>query len=90
MITKKTKEEIRIQIAGLKKEKGTLPNFSMFGSDNWKLIDAQISVLEGKSQPDDYYEDESAEEYEDGDNDVYFAANDASDWLIGDRDNDLF
>lgn len=87
---KRDAEEIKLQIEGLKKERERLPHFSMFGDDNHKLIDAQISVLEGKSHPDDYYEDESAEEYEDGDNSIYFDANDAADWLIFDKTDDLF
>jgi len=87
---KKTQEEIDVQIKGLEQMKETLPPKSFFGDDNWGKIDAQISVLKGESVPDDYYVDESTEEYVDGDNDIYWAADDAKYWLDGNTDEDLF
>ncbi len=87
---KRTQDEINAQIEGLKQDRINIPEFSMFGDKNWEKIDAQLNVLEGKAVPDEYYEDEHNEEYEDGDNDVYFAASDAADWLKGDRKEDLF
>lgn len=90
MATKKTQQEIDEQIKGLIKSKDTLPRHSMFGDDNWGKIDAQISILNGSKVPDWYYVDESAEEYNDGDNDTYFAASDAADWMKGDREENLF
>jgi hypothetical protein len=86
---KRTPDEIAAQIAGLKKEKERIPEFSSFGDKNWKKIDAQIAVLEGKRKPDFYYEDESAEEFIDGNNDVWSAACEAEDWLNYGRE-DLF
>lgn len=90
MKTTRTSDEIIRQINGLKKDKEIIPRKSMFGDDNWAKIDAQISVLEGKSKPDDFYIDESAEEYQDGDNDTFFAASKAEDWLKGHETEDLF
>lgn len=86
----KTQEEINRQIEGLKKMKITLPEFSAFGDKNWEKIDAQLDVLEGKKEPNDFYEDESAEEYQDGDNDIYNAAVEAEEWMDGNSDEDLF
>ena len=85
-----TKEQIDLQIAGLKKEKESLPQFSNLNTDNWGTIDAQLDVLEGLKEPDDFYIDETAEEFEDGDNDIYFAAQRAADWLTGDETESLF
>lgn len=87
---KRTKEQIDRQIEGLKKMKDWLPEFDMFGNGNWEKIDAQLDVLEDKKEPDDFYVDESAEEYQDGDNDVYFEATRAADWLDGSEKDDLF
>jgi hypothetical protein len=87
---KRTQEEINVQIEGLKKEKEKVPETSNFGDKNWEKIDAQIAVLEGKKTPDDYYEDESAEEFEDGDNDIWMAATDAENWLGGHSNDNLY
>ena len=89
-MTKRTQAEIDAQIEGLKKDRANLPEFSSFGDKNWEKIDTQISVLEGKTKPDDYYEDETAEEYEDGDNDIWQAAEEAEQWLLGNSNENLF
>ena len=86
---KRTKEEIARQIEGLKRMKKSLPEFSAFGDKNWEKIDAQLDVLEGLKDADDFYIDETAEEFEDGDNDIYSAAEEAEEWLNGHAD-DLF
>lgn len=87
---KRSQSEIDAQIEGLKKDKKKLPEFSAFGDKNWEKIDAQIDILEGKGNSDSLYIDETADEYEEGDNDIYFAAKDAENWLDGSRDEDLF
>lgn len=86
----RTKEEVKQQIEGLKNQKIVLPEFSMFGDNNWEKIDAKIDVLEGLKDPDDFYEDETSDEYQDGDNDLFFAAEEAERWLDGESDEDLF
>jgi hypothetical protein len=86
----RTKEEIKLQIDGLKKERATLPEKSRFGDENWRRIDAQISILEGTHDKDEFWNDESDEDYQDGDNDIYFAAEIAEMWLDGDTDENLF
>jgi hypothetical protein len=87
---KRTQDEINLQIEGLKKDKEKVPEQSMFGDKNWEKIDAMISVLEGKKKTNDYYEDESAEEFEEGDNDIFFDAERAEQWLQGHEKADLF
>lgn len=87
---KRTEEEIKLQIEGLKKDKTKLPEFSKFGDKNWEKIDAQLDVLEAIKTKDDFWEDESAEEFEEGDNDLYFAAEEAEDWLDGAKEENLY
>lgn len=89
-MAKRTQQEIDLQIEGLKRERAELPEFSKFGDKNWGKIDAQISVLEDKTDKDEYWNDESDEEYQDGDNDVYFAAEEAEMWLNGEKKENLF
>lgn len=86
----RTQKEIDRQINGLKEQRRLLPNFTLFGDNNWEQIDAQLDVLEGKQKPDDFYVDESSEDFEDGDNDLYFAAVQAEGWLDGSDNEDLF
>lgn len=89
-MAKRTQDEINRQIEGLKKDRTTIPETSMFGDKNWEKIDAMIAVLEGKKSPNYYYIDESEEEYEEGDNEVYFDAERAAEWLKGNETEDLF
>lgn len=78
---KKTQDEINHQIDGLKKMKTWLPEHSAFGSNNWGQIDAQLDVLEGSK---------IASDFEDEEDEIFIAAQDAEDWLDGIRDEDLF
>ena len=77
----RTKDEINRQIKGLKKEKEDLPEFSMFGTNNWKSINAMIEILNGNK---------SSEHFEFADQEVENAAYDAENWLNEERDDDLF
>lgn len=86
----RTHDEVVRQIEGLYKMKENLPEISSIGTKNWEYIDAQIDVLEGSSAPDDYYQDETGEDYQDGDNEVYFEAVKAEQWLDGECNEDLF
>lgn len=86
----KTTEEKNIQIEGLKKDKLKFPEFSAFGDKNWEKIDAKLDVLEGLKNPDDFWQDESDEDYQDGDNDIYNAAIEAEEWMQGNIDDNLF
>ena len=82
---KRTKEEIDRQITGLENMKNTLPETSMFGDKNWEKIDAQIAVLKGESESDDFHVDESSEDYRDGDNDLWSDTDRAERWLDGEE-----
>jgi len=75
----RTQQEINFQIEGLKEEKKSLPRESVFGDDNWAIIDAMLDVLEGKEVFDEDYNI-----------DVEYAANEAEDWLNGDSNENLF
>jgi hypothetical protein len=90
MQKKRTEEEIKRQIDGLKKMKETLPEHSIFGNNNWEAIDAQLDILEGKKEKEDFYINETSDEYEDGCNDIYFEAEKAESWLDGETNEDLF
>lgn len=50
----RTKEEIQDKILELKLKKLTVPEFDLFDDNNWDLIDAQITILEGNLVPEDY------------------------------------
>ena len=43
---KATKEQIEKAIAYAKKERARLPEYSVFGDNNWKTLDNEIEVLE--------------------------------------------
>jgi hypothetical protein len=75
----RSEDEIANQIALLRDERDSLPEFSAFGDNNWASVDAAIDVLQG-GDPEYYVEDE---------NDIYNRALDAKDWLGGVSDNDL-
>lgn len=86
---KRSKEEIQKQIDGLKRDKEKLPEYSKFGDPNWQMIDAQLSILEGREDIDDFEEDEDL--LNDGlPDEIYNAAQAASDWLDGLTDDNLF
>lgn len=85
----RTAEEIKRQVELLGKEKTTVPEFSAFGDNNWERIDAQIDVLEGRAKAADFYEDETSDEFEDGDNDIWGAAEEAELWLENPNAPDL-
>lgn len=46
--------------------------------------------MEGLEDADDFYQDETADEFEEGDNEVYYAAQEAEEWLTGNHKEDLF
>lgn len=85
----RTQDEIRRQVELLENKKINLPRLNAFGDSNWEKIDAQIEVLEGRATPDDFYIDETSDEFEDGDNDVWSAADEAAEWLKNPNASDL-
>lgn len=66
-----------------------MPETNAFGENNWEKIDAQIAVLEGRATADDFYSDETSDEYEDGDNDVWASAEEAEEWMKNPKASDL-
>lgn len=85
----KTQAEIKAEIAGLERMRKALPEYSKLGDKNWEKIDAQIAVLKGESDPDDFYMDEHSEDFTDGDNDVWSEADRAERWMLGEESESL-
>ena len=92
---RRTQEDIDRQIAGLKRVKDTVPEYSRFGDPNHKSIDAQISIL-SKEKNMSFYEpsfiddNEEEEEEESEEKYIYDEALLAFNWLNGNYDEDLF
>lgn len=58
-MAERTQAEIDTMIQRLKDSKETLPEFSIFGDNNWQGIDDMIAVLNHEyTSADDIYEDE--------------------------------
>lgn len=55
------KDQIKKEIENLKRQKEQLPEKSIFGDPNWKIIDAQIFIL---TNPNTFTEDEAWNRYE--------------------------
>ena len=95
----KTKKEIKAKIAEEKKNRKTLPEHSYFGTNNWKLIEANIAALEWvldnydieliKEKIEETYDeyDETSEEFEDSDYEEMTDAVTPYEWAIGDRED---
>lgn len=87
----RTEEEIIFQVEGLNRMKGMFPEFSKHGNrNNWAVIDAQIAVLQGLKEAEDYYIEETLQGFCDGDNDAYYEAVRAEDWLFGITNENIF
>lgn len=56
MSERKTVAEVKAEIEKLREMKPTVRQFSMFGDDHHKSIDAQIKVLERGFDEDDVYD----------------------------------
>ena len=84
----RSQKEINGQIEGLEKMKEWLPEFSVFGTPNHLIIDAQISILDYSSELSDFEEGNLNEM--DDENQIYRGAEDAEAWLNEENDEDLF
>lgn len=80
----RTQEEIDRQVEGLRKEKESIPELNTFNENNWEVIDAQIAIIMGDAEVEDYVSDSESETY------VEVAVQDAQYWLDGDYGDDLF
>jgi len=74
----RTPKEVAAETKELEKLKSTLPEFTLFGDNNWKTINMQIDIINGN---DDY------ENYVEADTEVEMAAYDAEQWLMGEIDS---
>lgn len=80
----RTENEIDLQIAGLNRDRESLPEYSTFGNPNWGKIDAQILVIQGESDPSDFPSSEDVDgEYdpESEEEEIRNAAEEAEQWL---------
>jgi hypothetical protein len=84
----RTQEEIQRQADGILAEKETLPEVSVFGTPNHEIADIKISILKGDVELEDVDEGDWGEM--DSANEVYRGAEEAQEWLDGDREEDLF
>ncbi len=80
----RSKEEKSRQIEGLESMKSWLPEFNVFGDNNYDEINIQIDVIEGRTDSDGV-----EIEYDDVEL-AYSYALSAEDWLSGNSDEDLF
>jgi hypothetical protein len=95
----KTKKEIKAKITSEKKSRKTLPEYSAFGSNNWKYIDDNIEALQWvldnydlasvEDKIEDIYDqfDESDPEFSDSDYEEMSNAVTPYEWAIGDRED---
>lgn len=83
-----TGEQIKAEIAELKRIKPLIPERSFFGDNNQEAIDAQIIVLEEDLSEEDVFERGERAEDEEGyfDENMINHARDAVDWLNGDSE----
>jgi hypothetical protein len=85
----RTSEEIAKEVERLREIRKNTPKKSFFGDDNHAEIDAVIEALEKRMTAEEaerkLYQDESAEEFEDGDNDLYHTVCSAIRWMNGDK-----
>jgi hypothetical protein len=85
----KTTRQINAEAKALRKLKPRVPAKTYFGEDNHAAIDAQIEVLEKqlteKQIETRWYQDETAEEFRDGDNRLWDEARYARSWIDGDE-----
>lgn len=88
----RTQAEIDFQIAGLKKERETIPQFSFFGDNNWDIIDAQLDILEGRKIASDFDQPQEGDELDcpEIEYEILEAVERTEDWLEGEIDEDLF
>ena len=85
-MTMKTKKEVAKEVDKLKRLRAVMPQFSVFGDDNWKKIDEQVSALQRAEGKDERWVSESAEvAAERGEHTV----SETYDWLLGDMDENL-
>lgn len=86
----RTKKEIKSKIKELSNDRKTLPQYSMFGTNNWKTLDKELEILKSNltetqvkkalNKMIDYYEGNFPED------ETEKTKMDTYDWLLGNRD----
>jgi hypothetical protein len=84
----RNQEEIERQINGILAEKERLPEVSMFDTPNHEIADIKIAILRGSIELEDV--DDGDWSVMDSANQVYRGAEEATEWLDGEREEDLF
>lgn len=95
----KSKKEIKAKMVSEKKTRKTLPEYSAFGSNNWKTIDDNVEALQWvldnydlgsvMDRIEDTYDqfDESDPDFSDSDYEEMSNAVAPYEWAIGDRED---
>jgi len=85
----KTKEEREEMVAKIQAQKETLPEFSMFGTENWAIADGQIRVIQDVWDEEEVT-DEFGEEFDEDEeqNETVRDILTAVSWLAGDVEDD--
>lgn len=82
-MTRKTDEQIAVEVAALRALKECLPRFTLFDDDNHAAIDAQCAVLTERMSHDEVYEAFGNEDHEDFAQHTLDAALGARHWMCG-------
>lgn len=87
----KDSKTIKEAIEKLIESKNDIQQRSMFGTDNWGVIDAKVKVLQENMDEDEIIE-EFGEEYDEDavPNDFSIAGIQAMNWMEGELDDDEF
>ena len=87
----KDSKTIKEAIEKLIESKNDIQQRSMFGTDNWGVIDAKVKVLQENMDEDEIIE-EFGEEYDEDavQNDFSIAGIQAMNWMEGELDDDEF
>lgn len=82
----RTPEQIQRQVSGLLAMKSWLPQFSLFGDNNWRVIDEQVQIIKGESTFEEIEDAYIKEGFESAPFNLY----DAEAWLNEEVDEDVF
>lgn len=83
-MSKRAIEEVKVMIDRLEDSKKTLPQYSVFGDNNWLSVDKMVQVLRGEYPTmDDIYRDENTRSRE-----ITSSMCLAFDWMEGEVDDE--
>lgn len=80
-----TKEQIEAEVAKLREMAPRIRQRSSFGDDNRAKIDAQIAILSGEKTLSYFEVDETCEDFDESDSEIFFEAKAAHDWMTEGR-----